>query len=391
MSNTWNVALLCTGALALSGCGDNAAITLPTLDGKAPLVVAHRGAGGALPEETLEAYALAIAQNADAIEPDVISTKDGVLIARHDPNLAYSTDVAAHPEFAARKRSMNVDGELQEGWFASDFTLAEIKTLGGISTDAERPQQFNGKYRIATIQEVIDMIKQSGKPIALYPETKNPSYHRQLGLPLEDKLLAMLTAAGWNSKIAPVFVQSFEPGSLKYLRSKGAAMRMVQLIDADDVDFKTGKLTYAAPYDRPYDWALAGDTRLFSAMVTPAGLAEIKTYADGIGPWKRYIVSVKGTLGADGKVADVNGDGKVNEADTSTMAAGTLVADAHQAGLFVHPYTFRNEQRRLARDYHGDPALEYRQFYQLGVDGVFSDFAETALAARSAWLKELGR
>ena len=223
------------------------------------------------------------------------------------------------------------------------------------------------------------------------PETKNPSFHRQLGLPLEDKLLAMLSAAGWNSKTAPVFVQSFEPGSLKYLRSKGAAMRMVQLIDADDVDFKTGKLTYAAPYDRPYDWALAGDARLFGAMVTPAGLAEIKTYADGIGPWKRYIVSVKGTLGADGKVLDVNGDGKVNEADTSTMAAGTLVADAHQAGLFVHPYTFRNEQRRLARDYHGDPALEYLQFYQLGVDGVFSDFGETALAARSAWLKELGR
>ena len=390
MSNTWNVALLCAGALALSGCGDNAVVTLPTLDGKAPLVVAHRGAGGALPEETVEAYALAIAQNADAIEPDVISTKDGVLIARHDPNLAYSTDVAAHPEFAARKRVMNVDGEQQEGWFASDFTLAEIKTLGGISTDAERPQQFNGKYKIATIQEVIDMIKQSGKPIALYPETKNPSFHRQLGLPLEDKLLAMLTAAGWNSKAAPVFLQSFEPGSLKYLRSKGAAMRMVQLIDADDVDLKTGKLSYAAPYDRPYDWALAGDTRLFSAMVTPAGLAEIKTYADGIGPWKRYIVSVKGSVGADGKVSDVNGDGKVNEADASTMAPGTLVADAHQAGLFVHPYTFRNEQRRLARDYHGDPALEYRQFYQLGVDGVFSDFAETALAARSAWLKELG-
>ena len=394
MNHTLKSVVLGACALALSGCGGSGpalnSTVLPTLDGKPTLVVAHRGAGGALPEETLEAYAMAIDQNADAIEPDVVSTKDGVLIARHDPNLAYSTDVALHPEFAARKRSMNVDGETQEGWFASDFTLAEIKTLGGTSTDAERPQQFNGKYKIATIQEVIDMIKKSAKPIALYVETKNPSFHRQLGLPLEDKLLAMLSAAGWNSKDAPVFVQSFEPGSLKSMRSKGSTLRMVQLIDADDVDLKTGALTYAAPYDRPFDWAAAGDQRLFSAMVTPAGLAEIKTYADGIGPWKRYIVSVKGTVGADGKLSDVNGDAKINEADSTTLPPSTLVADAHKAGLFVHPYTFRNEKRRLALDYKGDPKAEYKQFYQLGVDGVFSDFADTALAARAEFLKERG-
>ena len=383
---------LCAGAWALGGCGsnDNGGVTLPTLDGKPTMVVAHRGAGGALPEETIEAYALAIEQGADAIEPDVVSTKDGVLIARHDPNLVFSTDVASHPEFASRKRTLKVDGETQEGWFASDFTLAEIKTLGGISTDAERPQQFNGKYKIATIAEVIDMIKKSGKTIAMYPETKNPTFHRQIGLPLEDKLLDLLSAAGWNSKTAPVFIQSFEPGSLKYMRSKGSTARMVQLIDADDVDLKTGALTYALPYDRPYDWAVSGDARLFSAMVTPAGLAEIKTYADGIGPWKRYIVSVKGTVGADGKVVDVNGDGKVNEADTSVLPATTLVADAHKAGLFVHPYTFRNESRRLALDYKGDPKLEYKAFYALGVDGVFSDFAATALTARSEYLKEIG-
>lgn len=390
VTNTLKAAPLCASALILAACGGSDDVRLTTLDGKPPIVVAHRGASGTLPEQTVEAYAAAIAQGADAIEPDVVSTKDGVLIARHDPNLAYSTDVASHPEFAARKRSMNVDGDVQEGWFAGDFTLAEIKTLGGIATDAERPQQLNGKYRIATVQEVIDMIKVSNKPIAFYPETKNPSFHRLQGLPLEDKLLAMLSAAGWNNKSAPVFVQSFEPGSLKYLRSKGAAMRLVQLIDADDVDLATGKLTYAAPYNRPYDWTLAGDTRLFSEMVTPAGLAEIKTYADGIGPWKRYIVSVKGTLGADGKARDMNGDGKVNEADTSTLPASTLVADAHKAGLVVHPYTFRNEQRRLALDYKGDPALEYKQFYQLGVDGVFADFADTALKARAAWLDEIG-
>ena len=378
-----NLALLCVGAIviALTACGGDNAPALGTLDGKPTLIAAHRGASGYVPEETLEAYAMAIAQGADAIEPDVISTKDGILIARHDPNLVYSTDVASHPEFAARKRTLNVDGQMQEGWFAGDFTLAEIKTLGGIATDAERSQQFNGKYQVATIQEVIDMIKKSGRPIALYPETKNPSFHRAQGLPLEDKLLALLTAAGWTGKDAPVFVQSFEPGSLKYMRSKGSTLKMIQLIDADDVDLKTGALTYAAPYDRPYDWTLAGDTRLFSAMITPAGLAEIKTYADGIGPWKRYIVSVKGNV-------DLNGDGKVNEADTNTLAPTTLIADAHKAGLVVHAYTFRNEQRRLARDYQGDPKREYKQYFALGLDGLFTDFADTALTARAEFLRE---
>jgi glycerophosphoryl diester phosphodiesterase len=255
--------------MLVAGCGDNQA-PLPTLDGRAPLVVAHRGASGYLPEQTVEAYAMAIEMGAGAIEPDVVSTKDGVLIARHDPNLAYSTDVADHPEFAARKRTLSVDGDMQEGWFAGDFTLAEIKTLGGVSTDAERPQQFNGRYKIATIEEVIGLIKKSGRPIALYPETKNPTFHRQQGLPLEDKLLALLAAAGWSGRDAPVFVQSFEPSSLKYMRSKGSALRMIQLIDADDVDLKTGTLTYAPPYDQPYDWKVAGDTRKFSAMVTPA-------------------------------------------------------------------------------------------------------------------------
>lgn len=390
MKHQVNTAMAAALLAALAGCGSTDS-PLPTLDGKAPLVLAHRGASGALPEQTVEAYARAIEMGADALEPDVVSTKDGVLIARHDPNLAYSTDVAQHPEFASRKRKLSVDGDVQEGWFASDFTLAEIKTLGGISTDAERPQEFNGKYKIATVQEIIDMIKKSGRPITLYPETKNPTFHRQQGLPLEDKLLALLANAGWNDRNAPVFIQSFEPGSLKYMRSKGSTVKMVQLIDADDVDLKTGKLTYAAPYDRPYDWAQAGDTRLFSSMVTPAGLAEIKTYADGIGPWKRYIVSVKGSVGADGKVADLNGDGKVNETDTATLPASTLVDDAHKAGLFVHPYTFRNEKRRLASDYKGDPKAEYKQFYALGVDGLFSDFPDTALEARAEFLRERGR
>lgn len=390
------LAAACCSALLLSACGgSDDDKRLPTLDGAAPIVVAHRGASGYLPEETLEAYSLAIDLGADVIEPDLIATKDGVLIARHDPNLAYSTDVASHAEFAARKKTIQVDGETQTGWFASDFTLAEIKTLGAISTDAERPQQYNGAYKIVTFQEIIDLVKartaSTGRTIAVYPETKNPTYHRDIGLPLEDTLIAQIKAAGWNSKSAPIYVQSFEPSSLKYLKSKGLETRLIQLIDADDVNLKTGALTFAAPYDRPYDWLKAGDTRLFSAMVTPAGLTEIKAYADGIGPWKRYIITVKGALDASGNVTDINGDGKINEADTTSQPATPLIADAHKAGLFVHPYTFRNEQRRLASDYKGDPKNEYLAFYRLGVDGVFADFTDTAIAARSTYLKEMGR
>ncbi len=387
-------ALACAALLA--ACGGSDPAPLPTLDGNQPLVVGHRGASGYLPEETLEAYQMAIDQGADVIEPDLISTKDGVLIARHDPNLAISTDVASHPEFAARKRvDWSVDGEKQTGWFAHDFTLAEIKTLGALITDAERPQQFNGKYKVVTFQEIIDLAKAQsaklGRTIAVYPETKNPTYHRDLGLPIEDKLIAMVNAAGWNSKTAPIFVQSFEPDSLKRLRALGLATRAVQLIDADDYNLKTGALSYTAPYDRPYDWTKAGDTRLFSAMVTPAGLAEIKTYADGIGPWKPYIVPVKGELDGAGNLKDLTGDGKANLNDASTQAPTTLIADAHKAGLFVHAYTFRDEKRRLAFDYKGDPQAEYLQFYRLGLDGLFSDFTDTAIAARTTYLRETGR
>jgi glycerophosphoryl diester phosphodiesterase len=230
-----------------------------------------------------------------------------------------------------------------------------------------------------------------GRTIAVYPETKNPTYHRDLGLPIEDKLIAIINAAGWNSKTAPIFVQSFEPGSLKEMKAKGLNTRLVQLIDADDYDLKAGTLTYAAPFDRPYDWTKAGDARLFSSMVTPAGLAEIKAYADGIGPWKPYIIPVKGSLDASGNLKDINADGKANLNDATTQAPTTLIADAHKAGLFVHAYTFRNEKRRLTADDNGDPKVEYLQFYRLGLDGLFSDFADTAIQARDAYLRELGR
>lgn len=393
--NPLHLALLgAVAAAALTACGGGNSRDLLTLDGKQPVVVAHRGASGYLPEETYEAYVKAIDLGADAIEPDLVSTKDGVLIARHDPNLAFSTNVASIAKFADRKKTVSVDGEVQTGWFASDFTLAEIKELGGISTDAERPQQFNGLYKVVSFQEIIDLAKArsvNGRVVAVYPETKNPTYHRDIGLPLEDKLIAMVKAAGWNSKDAPIFVQSFEPSSLKYLKANGLNTKLIQLIDADDVDLATGALTFAAPYDRPYDWFKSGDTRLFSAMVTPAGLAEIKAYADGIGPWKPYIISVKGQLGTDGKVKDINGDGKVNYADASSLPPTTLIADAHKAGLFVHAYTFRNESRRIPADFKNDPKEEYKAFYRLGLDGLFSDFADTAITARADYLKEMGR
>ncbi len=385
-----------TIALLVAGCGgSDGPEALKTLDGATPIVVGHRGASGYLPEHTLEAYARAIELGADVVEPDVVVTKDGVLIARHEPNLTSTTNVASKPEFASRKTTKKVDGADETGWFASDFTLAEIKTLGALITDAERPQQFNGLYKIPTIQEIIDLVKArstaTGRQIAIYPETKHPTFHRQLGLPIEDKLIALIQAAGWNSKTAPVYVQSFEPGSLKEMRNKGLQARLIQLVDADDYDLKTGKLTYAAPYDRPYDWTLSGDTRLYSAMVTPAGLAEIKTYADGIGPWKPYIVPVKWELNAAGAGVDKNGDGKTDLTDAISQTATTLVADAHKAGLLVHPFTFRNEKRRLTFDLGGDPANEYLQFFRLGVDGLFSDFPDTAVAARAKYLKETGR
>ena len=383
------------GVLALTAVAAGAAggIGLQTLDAKPPLIIGHRGASGYLPEHTLESYRLAIAQGADVIEPDLISTSDGVLIARHDPNLGISTDVASRPEFAARKRvDWPVDGEKQTGWFAHDFTLAEIKTLGAITTDPERPQEKNGMLRIATLQEIINLAKAEaerlGRTVYIYPETKNPTYHRNLGLPLEDRLITALNATGWNGPSAPVFVQSFEPSSLKEMRSKGLKTRMVQLVDGDDIDLKTGKITYAIPYDRPYDWCTSGDKRLFADMVTPAGLAEIKTYADGVGVWKPYIVPMKGRVDSAGQLVDVNGDGKIDLRDAEAQPPTRLVAEAHKHGLFVHVFTFRNEKRQLASSYRGDPQAEYLLFFRLGVDGVFSEFPDTAVTARAILLRE---
>jgi glycerophosphoryl diester phosphodiesterase len=377
--------------LMLTALGALAVPTAAAAHEPSPLVIGHRGAPGYLPDHTLQSYALAIRLGADYIEPDLVSTKDGHLVARHEPNIASTTNVADHPEFADRKRTAVVDGVTEEGWFVSDFTLAEIRTLRALQPLAERPQQFNGRFKIPTFDEVISLAKRYskryGRKIGVYPETKHPTYHKQLGLALERPLLKALDRAGWNGSRAPVFIQSFEQSNLERLNQR-TDVRLVQLIDANDVN-PDGSLAYAPPFDRPYDWTVAGRPGTFGDLTTDAGLDEVSEYADGIGPWKPYVISTaKVDIDGDGQIGDENGDGVVNETDRKVLPPTDLVERAHARGLVVHPYTFRNEQHRLAFDYGGNPVNEYLRFYEAGVDGVFSDFADTAFAARDLfWLQ----
>ncbi len=340
-----------------------------------PLVIAHRGASGYLPDHTLEAYALAIEQGADYIEPDLVATQDGYLIARHEPNLIATTNVAGHSEFADRKRKANVDGVEEEGFFASDFTLTEIRTLGAVQQFAERDQSLNGRFKVPTFEEVVALAKRKSqeerRTIGLYPETKHPTYHRQLGLALEDRLIAALKAARWHRRDAPVFIQSFERSSLRYLREH-IQVKLVQLVTASDVS-ADGTLEFSLPHGRPYDWRVSDPARTFGDLITPQGLAEIKTYAEGVGLWKPLLIS---------SATQASGVAAHNEANRTLLPSSQVIDDAHRAGLLVHAWTFRNEQHRLAADYRGNPINEYLKFYQLGVDGVFSDFSDTAVEAR---------
>jgi glycerophosphoryl diester phosphodiesterase len=329
-----------------------------------PLVIGHRGAPGYLPDHTLEGYALAIKLGADYIEPDLVATKDGHLIARHEPNMLTTTDVAT--KFPQRRTTKVVDGFAEEGFFASDFTLKEIKTLRAVQPLADRPQQFNGRFQIPTFEEVLALAKRHH--VGVYPETKHPTFHKMLGLPLEGRLVAALRKAGLDKKRSPVFIQSFEQSNLKQL-NRMIDVPLVQLVDAYDVA-PDGTLLYIAPFDRPYDWTVSGDPRLlartFGFFATDEGLREISTYADGIGPWKRYIVSTR--TEPDGSLV--------------TLPPTDLIRRAHRKGLVIHTWTFRNEDRFLASDYDGNPLKEYRQFFRLGIDGVFSDFTDTAVFAR---------
>jgi glycerophosphoryl diester phosphodiesterase len=335
-----------------------------------PLVIGHRGAAGYLPEHTLEGYRLAIKLGADYIEPDLVSTKDGVLIARHEPDITNTTNVADHPEFADRQTTKTIDGVATTGWFASDFTLKEIKTLGAKQARAGRPTEFDGKFKIPTLQEIINLVKREsrkrGRKIGIYPETKHPTFHQSIGLPLEGRLVNVLKRNGLNHRTARVFIQSFEQSNLKQLNHM-TPVRLIQLVDANDTD-ANGNPTYAPPFDRPYDWTVSGNptlmSRTFGFFATDEGLAEIKTYADGIGPWKVYIVPT--TEGGSGEVKPPT----------------DLVQRAHAHGLLVHTWTFRNDAMPSDPSYMGNPIFEYLKFYELGVDGVFSDFADTAFAAR---------
>ncbi|MCB5173958.1 glycerophosphodiester phosphodiesterase [Microvirga lenta] len=374
-----------TAAAVMSALAGPSIAQERTLTGEPTLVVAHRGASGYLPEHTLEAYKMAIEMGADFVEPDLVSTKDGVLIARHEPMLSGTTDVASRPEFASRKTTRKVDGVDTTDWFAGDFTLAEIKQLRAKQAMSDRDQSKNGQFQIPTLKEVIDLVKAEsgarGRTVGIAPETKHSTFHAALGLPLEDRLVETLKAAGWTEKSHPVVIQSFEVANLKYLRTK-TNVKLAQLLDAEDVD-KDGNIVLGAPYAQPYDFVVVGDKRTYKDLITKEGLAEVKTYADILAPWKPYILPTKQVdQNNDGKPDDLNGDGAMDERDRVVAAPTSIVKDAHAAGLMVYTWTFRNEPKRLAASFEGDPAAEYKAFYALGVDGLFSDFPDTAVKAR---------
>jgi glycerophosphoryl diester phosphodiesterase len=349
-----------------------------TLNGKAPLVIGHRGASGYRPEHTLASYRLAIEKGANYIEPDLVMTKDGVLIARHEPMLGGTTDVAS--KFGAdRKSTRMVDGVLTTDYFASDFTLAEIKTLRAKQSNAGRDQSFNGKFEIPTLDEVITLAKTQsalrGREVGIYPEVKHSTFHDGIfgAHVFEDKLVQTLHAAYGNSSAAPVFIQSFEVNNLQYLNGR-TDIKLVQLVDADDVK-PDGSMSLVAPYAQPYDFVVGLDPRDFADLVTPEGLAFIKSYADGVGPWKPYLV----TTVADG--VDRNGDGKLTINDRRVDGSTGVIEAAHAAGLLIHTWTFRNDASGYG---FTDPQAEMAYYMKLGVDGVFTDFPDTGVAARAA-------
>ncbi|GAA3393471.1 glycerophosphodiester phosphodiesterase [Cryptosporangium minutisporangium] len=317
----------------------------PGAPGTKPVVIAHRGASGYRPEHTLAAYQLAIEQGADFVEPDLVSTKDGVLVARHENEIGGTTDVASHPEFADRKTTKTIDGRTITGWFTEDFTLAELKTLRAVERlPAVRPGNtaYDGKFRVPTLQEVVDLVKRESKrrhrTIGLYPETKHPTYFRSIGKPLEEPLVKTLK----RSRPPKVIIQSFETGNLRRL-NRMIDVPLVQLVDAA-----------GAPY---------GDGRTYDDLVTPAGLADIRTYADGVGLNTARVIG-------------------------PTQAPTTVVADAHAVGLIVHVWTIRSENQFLPAAFRigtdpnavGDVEGWLRLLLAQRIDGFFTDFPDVGRA-----------
>ena len=336
---------------------------------RVPIVFGHRGASGYLPEHTARAYELAIDLGADFIEPDLVSSKDGQLVARHENNISETTDVAQHSEFADRHTTKIVEGVQETGWFTEDFTLAELKTLRAVERlpDLRRGNTASSRlYPILTLEEVIAIARR--RHVGIFPELKKPSWFREIGLPMEEKLVSIMKRHGYDGPSAPAFLQSFDPASLQRLNAL-TELPLVQAINA-----RTGV---------PYAFAQRGDTRTYGDLLTPEGLSFVASYADAIGPNKDLLIprSVDGTL----------------------QKPSGLLEEAHRAGLKVYAYTFRNENSFLPLDFRlgdpdspaylsatGDAAAEYRYFYELGVDGVWSDNPDTAVAVRRAVFPPLG-
>lgn len=319
---------------------------------KPPIIIGHRGACGYRPEHTLASYELAIQMGADYIEPDIVSTKDSVLIARHENEISETTDVGERPEFASRKTTKIIDGKEVTGWFTEDFTLAEIKTLRAKERLPFRNHSFDGQFEIPTLQAIIDLVKEksikTGREIGIYPETKHPTYFDSINLSLEEPLVTLLEANGYTSSTDPIFIQSFEVENLKQL-NKMTDLPLVQLLASGEI--------------QPYDFRVRGDSRTYAELATPRELVQIAEYADAIGPDKRLIVPAS--------------------ADKRLQSATSLINEAHAVGLRVHSWTFRHENQYLAPDYNRNPQAEYEQFFQLGVDGVFTDFPDTAVTVRN--------
>ncbi len=346
-----------------------------------PLVIAHRGASGYLPEHTLAAYWMAMEMGADYIEPDLVSTKDGVLVARHENAIAIlnadgsvreaTTDVADRPEFASRRATKTIDGATITGWFTEDFTLAELKTLRArerLPALRTANTRFDGMFQVPTLTEILRLVKDANdrrreraagkpwRPVGLYPETKHPSYFQGIGLALEEPLVRTLQAWGYQGRKDPVFIQSFEVANLRKLAGM-TRLPLVQLLNGSG---------------QPWDFTVSGDARTYADLAKPAGLAEIAGYAQGVGANTSLMIPlVAGRLG------------------TPT----TLVRDAHAAGLVVHGWTFRAENQFLPDDFDkgSDPAAlgdlqgQIRAFLDLGMDGFFTDHAFLGVQARNAW------
>lgn len=329
------------------------------------VVIAHRGASGYVPEHTLGAYALAVTMGADYIEPDLVMTSDGHLVARHEIELSITTDVSLHPEFASRNRSQFVNGIKKTGWFTEDFTLAELKTLRVVERIPKiRPgnAKMDGSFLIPTFKEIIDLVKSlqltPRRVIGIYPEIKHSTHFKRLQLPMERAVVETLQKNGYSKRTDPIYIQSLEVTNLKELKNY-TEMRLLQL--------------YAKKYVQPYDQVVLGTNLTYGDMATEEGLRDVAQYAAAVGPDKSYIIP--------------------RNANNRLCAETTFVADAHRVGLKVQPYTFRAENYFLPEEYQsvdktptafGDFSGELRRYFATGIDGVFSDHPDISVRVRGS-------